>query len=126
VEDGFLALLERLRPEAAYIRLFKAIVIDAWRKEETRTRDLEHLRTKRVGELRQRIERLEEAFIYERSIDPAVYQRQRDRLNEELALAELALHDVRMEGMDVEGVLGFAEHLMKNAAGVWHEASLPQ
>ena len=43
-----------------------------------------------------------------------------------MALAELELHEVRLEELDVEGVLAFAEHLLTNAARLWLEASLDQ
>jgi hypothetical protein len=72
------------------------------------------------------LERLEEAFIYQRSIDRTTYEKQRDRIREELALAELELHDARIDSLDVEGVLGFAEHMLGNAAHIWVDASLEQ
>jgi hypothetical protein len=43
-----------------------------------------------------------------------------------LALAEVELHDARIEHTDVEGVLSFAEYLLTNAASIWLEASLHQ
>ena len=87
---------------------------------------IEKLRTERVSELRRKLERLEEAFIYERSINQPTYERQRDRIQEELTLAELELHEALIENIDVEGILGFAEHLLSNAARAWMEASLEQ
>jgi hypothetical protein len=71
-------------------------------------------------------QRMEEAFIYERSIDLEVYERQRDKFQEELALAELDLHKARIDQKDVEGILNFAEYLLTNTARVWLEASLSQ
>ena len=126
VERAFVAHLEALQPDPAYIRLFRAIVLDVWEAEQARTRDVERLRAKRVSELRGRLDRLDEAFIFERSIAHDVYDRQRDKVQEDLAIAELELHDARIDHKDVEGVLGFAEYLMTNAARVWVEASLPQ
>jgi site-specific DNA recombinase len=38
----------------------------------------------------------------------------------------VALHDARLDELDVEGVLAFAEHLLLNAARMWAEASLDQ
>jgi hypothetical protein len=104
--------------------LFKAIVLDVWKGEQARAREVEQLKGKRVGELKARVQRLEEAFIYERAIDSAVYERQRDKLQEELTLAELELHEARIDQTDVEGVMGFAEYLLGNVARVWVEASL--
>ncbi len=73
-----------------------------------------------------KLERLEEAFIYQRSIDSTTYEQQRDRMREKLALAELELHEARIENVDIEGVLGFAEHLLENAAQMWVDAGLEQ
>ena len=126
LEAEFVGLLERLRPNAAYMRLFKEIVLDAWRQHES---DAVHRRKaleRRGGELQRRIDRLEETFIYQKSIDQATYDRQRDKLREETALVEIELHEARLDELDVEGVLGFAEHLLRNVGRAWLEASLDQ
>jgi hypothetical protein len=126
VEASFLTHLETLRPDPDYVRLFNAIVLDAWRAEQARRRDIGALRAQRVRDLKTRLGRLEEAFIFERSIDHGVYERQRDKLGEELAIAELELNDSRVDEADVEGVLGFATHLLMNLGRVWFDASLTQ
>ena len=97
-----------------------------WRVAQTKAGEVERVRGVRVAELHSRADRLDEAFIYDRSIPCDVYERQRDKLQEDLALAELELHNARIDGKDVEGVLGFAEYLLTNAARVWQEATLPQ
>jgi hypothetical protein len=109
VENLFVARLERLKPAPAYMRLFSEVVLDVWRTEQTRAKDIEKIRTEHVSALALKLERLENAFIYQRSIDRTTYEKQRDRIREELALAELELHDARIESLDVQGVLGFAD-----------------
>jgi DNA invertase Pin-like site-specific DNA recombinase len=96
VESLFVAHLERFKPDPGYVRLFREIVLDVWRSEQTRARDVEKLRTERVASIQRRLDRLEEAFIYEQSIDHATYDKQRDRLLEELTIANLDLHDARI------------------------------
>ena len=54
------------------------------------------------------------------------YDKQRDRLREEITVAELELYDVRTGAIDVETVLGFAEQLLSNAARLWFEGTLEQ
>ena len=44
--------------------------------------------------------------IYQQAIDRATYETQRDKLREELTLAELATHDAKIEAFDVEGIPG--------------------
>jgi hypothetical protein len=60
----------------------------------------------RVSALKSKLEKLEEAFIYQHSIDRATYDRQHDRVEEELALAEVDLQEARIDS--ISGVLGGA------------------
>ena len=126
LDAEFVALLERLQPNADYMRLFKEIVLDAWKARQA---DLTRLRAdmeRRVAGVRQRLDRLEDAFIYRHAVDQTTYEHQRDKLREELTLADVELHEARIEELDVEGIVGFAEHLLTNAARLWLEASLDQ
>ena len=63
------------------------------------------------------METLEEAYIYYRSVTADVYERHRDKLQEEIALAELELHDARIDAIDVTGLLAFAEQLLSRTSG---------
>jgi hypothetical protein len=63
---------------------------------------------------------------YQHAIDHPTYERQRDKLTEDTALAEMAVHEARIDELDIEGVLAFAEHLLLNSARLWSEASLDQ
>ncbi len=126
MERLFLARLEELRPDPGYLRLFRQIVIDVWRTEQRNARSLVKAKAARLAELLERLEQLEEAFIFRHAIDQETYERQRARLTEQRTLAEMELDDARAEDLDVEGLLGFAEHLINHAGRLWQEASLPQ
>ncbi len=126
LESSFMAFLERMQPEPRYVKLFNAIVLDVWKEKQaqnlTLTVSLEH----QIEELHGRKERLEEAFLYERTVDRETYDRQRDKLNEQIMLAEMQERDAKLEGYDVEAVLAFAEHVILNAARLWTEFSSDQ
>ncbi len=126
LETAFVALLERLQPNADYMRLFREIVLDSWKDRQVGVTRLRTAAERRMAMLGQKLELLNEAFIYRQAVDQATYDEQRDKIREELALAELELHEIRLEELDVEGVLAFAEHLLTNAARLWMEASLDQ
>ena len=64
--------------------------------------------------------------IYEQAIDLGTYERQRDRLREELTLIEIDRHGSKLEEFDVEGILNFAERVLPRAADLWIQASLEQ
>ncbi len=126
LEAQFLDLLSRLKPEAGYMRLFNAIVLDVWKGREGATRQLRANLEAVVKQKRQRLDRIDEAFLHERSIDRQTYERQRDQLREQLALAEMELGAATEAQLDVEGLLAFAEHLLANAARLWIELDLDQ
>jgi hypothetical protein len=46
-------------------------------------------KTRRVETVQQRLDRLEEAFVFERTIDIETYDRHKDKLREELTLAKI-------------------------------------
>src|SRR5689334_15589708 len=64
---------------------------------------------------------LEEAFVFEKRIDSVNYDRQRDKLREDVALARIELTDAELETIDVEGLLGLAEYVLTDAARLWLE-----
>ena len=65
-------------------------------------------------------------FRHERSIDRQTYERQRDQLREQVALAEMELNDAVLDQLDLDGVLAFAEHIVTNSARLWTELDLAQ
>lgn len=124
LEVLFTDLLSNLQPEPGCMRLFNTIVLDVWKARQAEAERLRAGLERVVGERRQRLDRVDEAFLHERSIDRQTYERQRDRLREQLALAEIELSDAVLDQFDVEGVLAFAEHLLTNAARLWMELGL--
>ena len=71
-------------------------------------------------------DRLDEAFLFERSIDIETYDRHAEKLREELTLARIDRHSGQLEELDVEGILAFAERVLPRAADLWVQASLDQ
>ena len=126
LEAEFVALLERLQPKVAYMRLFREIVVESWKDRQADVTRMRRAVEHRVTVLGQRLDQVEEAFLYKHTVDQATYQRQRDKLREDMALAKIESHEAELEALDVAGVLDFAEHLLTNAARLWMEASLDQ
>jgi site-specific DNA recombinase len=126
LENHFVDLLGTLRPEPAYMRLFNAIVLDVWKHRQNEVEKLRRNLEDVVSQKKERLDRIDEAFLHERSIDRQTYERQRDQLREQLALAEIELNDAVLDQLDIDGVLAFAEHVVTNAARVWIELDLVQ
>jgi hypothetical protein len=62
--------------------------------------------------------------LFAQSIDATSYERQRDRLCEELTLAQIDHHAEAVDELDVEGILAFAERILPRASDLWVQASL--
>ena len=121
LERGFVAFLERMQPKSQYVKLFNAIVLDVWKEKQAQNLTLNVTLKNHIEGLNERKERLEETFIYEKTIDRETYQRQLDKLNEQIVLAEMQEREAKLESYDVEAVLNFAEHVILNAARLWTE-----
>jgi hypothetical protein len=98
------------------MRLVKARVVKVWDQARTDVKEKTEAVERRIKTVRQRIDRLDNAFLYEQSIDIDTYDRHKERLNEELTLARMDRHATELEEMDVEGILGFAERGLPPAA----------
>jgi hypothetical protein len=76
--------------------------------------------------IQDKLDRLDQAFLFERSIDIETYDRHAEKLREELTLARIDRHSGQLDELDVEGILAFAERVLPRAADLWVQASLDQ
>jgi site-specific DNA recombinase len=125
-ERGFVEFLERMQPKAEYVKLFNEIVLDVWKEKQAHIVTFSIALKRHIEDLEQKRERLDETFIYEKAIDRKTYDRQRDKLNEQIVLAEMQERETKLENYDVEAVLNFAGHVILNAARLWTEFSCDQ
>ena len=57
----------------------------------------------RTKALQQKLDRLDEAYLYAETIDLTSDERRRDRLRHELTLRQIDKHSIELEQVDVEG-----------------------
>ena len=126
LEELFVEELARLQPTAGFMRLVKDRLLHAWREMRFdaahRIAEIE----RRQKAIREKVARLDQAFLFERTIDIDTYDRHRDKLREELTLAQMDRHSSELEEMDVEGILAFAERVLPSASNLWVQSSLAQ
>lgn len=126
LEAGYLETLAELAPAPEFMRLFKAVVLDAYQTRQEDARRVVADLDRRLAQIDKRKARLEEAYLYEGAIDRDSYIRHSDRLSEERALALLGRHDAEIDGLDVEALLGYAEFMAMNPGRLWQEAGPEQ
>ncbi|MBM3859219.1 MAG: recombinase family protein [Verrucomicrobia bacterium] len=126
LERQFVEYLEQLQPKAEYVKLLNEIVLDVWKKKQVEAIAQTTALDQQLTDLQERKQKLVDAFVYRQAIDQATYQRELDKLNEEITLAEMAAHEAKLEAFDVEAVLNSSEYVLTNAARLWMEFPLEQ
>lgn len=126
MHTAFAEFLHQQQPDSGYLRLFHKVVVDVWNAKQADAVTLARKLDKQVDGVRERKRKLNEAFIYQQILPRDEYEQMRSALNEELAAAELRLSEARLDELEVDKVLEFAEGLLLNAAEVWERCSLDQ
>ena len=124
LEGLFADELALLQPTPGYMRLLKESVLQIWKSRKATVRD-ELATAERAAKLIQgKLDRLDEAFLFERSIDIDTYDRHAEKLRQELTLLWMDRHSSELDELDVEGIMAFAERILPRAADLWVQASL--
>ena len=124
LEGAFADELALLQPSAGYMRLVKDRILYVWEQRRADAKDRTVEQEKRVKLIQQKLDRLDDAFLFAQSIDAKTYERQRDRLREELTLAQIDHHAEATDELDVQRILAFAERILPRASDLWVQASL--
>ena len=124
LEGAFVDELELLQPTPGYMRLVKDRILCVWEQRRAEAKDRTAEQQRRVSAIQQKLDKLDEAFLYADAIDVTTYGRQRDKLREALTLAKIDHHTEAVDELDVEGILAFAERILPRASDLWVQASL--
>ena len=89
LEGAFADELALLQPTAGYMRLVKDRILHVWEQRRAEARDRKTDQERGVKTIQQKLDRLDEAFVFAQTIDGKSYERQRDRLREDLTLAQI-------------------------------------
>ena len=108
------------------MRLLKESLLQIWKARQATVRESIGAAERAAKTIQEKLDRLDEAFLFERSIDIDTYDRHAEKLRQELALARMDRHASELDGLDVEGILAFAERVLPRAADLWVQASLEQ
>ena len=118
--------LALLQPTPGYKRLLKESVLQIWKARKAAVREELANAERAAKAIQDKLDRLDEAFLFERSIDIETYDRHAEKLREELTLVRIDRHSGQLEELDVEGILAFAERVVPRASDLWVQASLEQ
>jgi site-specific DNA recombinase len=126
LEGLFADELALLQPTPGYMRLLKESVLRIWKARKAAVREELDIVERGAKAIQEKLDRLDEAFLFERSIDIDTYDRHAEKLREELTLARIERHSGHLKELDVEGILAFVERVLPRAADLWVQATLDQ
>jgi hypothetical protein len=108
------------------MRLLNESILQIWKARKASVRE-EVANTERDAKaIQEKLNRLDEAFLFDRSIDIDTYDRHAEKLRGQLTLARVDRHSAYLDELDVEAILAFAERVLPRAADLWVQASLEQ
>ena len=123
LESAFVTTLTAISPTPAAMRLLEAVVIEVWKQQGDANLVRGIAAKQRIEDLDEKRERVETAFIFEKTIDAETYDRQLTKLREQRMLAQIEQNEAAAEGYQIEAVLEFAKHVLTNAAEMWLKAT---
>ena len=126
LEGLFADELALLQPSPGYTRLLKESVLQIWKARKAAVSEEIASAERAAKAIQDKLNRLDEAFLFDRSIDIETYDRHAEKLREELTLARIDRHSGQVDELDVEGILAFAERILPRASDLWVQASLNQ
>src|SRR5262245_63121397 len=89
LEGLFADELALLQPTPGYMRLLKESVLRIWKARKAAVREEIATAERAAQAIQRKLDRLDEAFLFERSIDIETYDRHAEKLREELTLARI-------------------------------------
>jgi hypothetical protein len=93
------------------MRLLKESVLQIWKARKAAVREELANAERAAKAIQDKLDRLDEAFLFDRSIDIDTYDRHAEKLREELTLVRIERHSGQLEELDVEGILAFADRV---------------
>jgi hypothetical protein len=112
LEGLFADELALLQPTPGYMRLLKESVLQVWKARRAAVREELATAERAAKAIQDKLRRLDEAFLFERSVDVETYDRHAEKLREELTLARIDRHLGQLDELDAEGILAFAERVL--------------
>ena len=106
------------------MRLVKDRILYVWEQRRAEAKDRTGEQERRVKAIQQKLDRLDEAFLFAEIDRPHELRPSRDKLREELTLAQIDHHAQAVDELDVQGILAFAERILPRASDLWVQASL--
>ncbi len=123
IESAFIAFLDTLKPSEAALRLFKAILIDAWKEKKAGQLTEQHRLETAINELEARKQRIDDLMI-RNTFDEETYRDQVSKIRQELMVRRLELNELTIDQNNLEACLNYCNAFLENPAKLWANADI--
>lgn len=123
LEASFIRLADTLRPDPGRWQLFRRHVLEEWEGELQTQAAARQAIERQIAALKKQSRRLDQCFIFERSIDRETYEDQRDHLREQIATTEIELARTLAGERTVDRDLDYAYDVLRRASTLWMDAA---
>lgn len=123
METLFIDYLQRLQPQPECLKLFKEIVLRVWKQRRATLHEQVKALRKRVDDMELKKQKVVDAFVFEKAISKEIYDQQLAKIDEDIAIAKLEMHETESDEFDVEAGVNYAEYVLSDVARLWTEFS---
>jgi DNA invertase Pin-like site-specific DNA recombinase len=125
LEAKFIGLLQNLTPSSDLTGEFVSAVRNQWKRRQGDTEAAYAAIQQRLAKIHQRKNHLVDLRL-DGDMDQATYKEQDERFNQDIEAATVDLRRSESNFLDFEGLLTFAEKIVRSPARLWMESSLDQ
>ena len=118
LESQFVDLLESLQPTDGFLAVFRLNLLEKWKKRGAEAGRIQGNLKRKLIELESQQEKFAERLaLGDQNAD--VYERLLAKKRDQATQIRLEIENAKIEDIDIESVLDFAENALRNAAHLW-------
>ena len=118
LESQFVDLLESLQPTDEFLAVFRLNLLEKWKKRGAEAGRIQGNLKRKLIELESQQEKIaERRALDDQNAD--VYERLLAKKRDQATQIRLEIENAKIEDIDIESVLDFAENALSNAAHLW-------
>lgn len=121
-EQQFVELLDSITPDEKYEKLFRAVVLDAWKDRYKKFDELNNRVRQEISKLEQERQHVFELHRRGQYTD-SEFLEQKNLINDRISKKHTLCQNNRSKELDMERALDYAFYFIRNASKVWLEST---
>jgi hypothetical protein len=124
MESEFVTFVRQLKPNAAYLPVFRETVIAVYEQKFAESLELRDTLERELRHKQDSKRKLNETYIYRSALTESDYRQMKEALEQEILTLKMKVNEAKQDEIEIEQLLDFSENLLLNAAGTWSDSGL--